>query len=445
MELSQLFSDHIAHVQATYEKALNAMNNTEGAPNVEAVLIHSGSEDVYFADDRHVAFEAYGHFRHWLPLNKHDQMVLCVPGQKPTYFQVIPPDFWYEQTVDNQSWWTDCFNIVDLKDPADVIDHLPAVRRIAFLGGNTAFASRLGLPSQLRNQERLVNYLDFHRGMKTPYEVEMMREANRKGVVSHQAAYDAFMAGGSEFDIHLAFLNANDMIEHDSPYTNIVALDEKGAILHYQNKRRNSGADSKVLLIDAGCRVNGYASDITRTYVKEGTHEVFASMVRKMDEMHHGLIEKVVAGTPYAEIHYAAHSGVLDILMEHEIVQGSRRELEDEHISKLFFPHGIGHLLGIQVHDVGGFLADDTGAPSPPPKGHPFLRLNREMRNGMVFTIEPGIYFIPVLLNPERENAERAKYFNWSLIDELTPLGGIRIEDNIHVTPDGPENLTRPS
>ena len=443
MELSQLFTDHIAKVQATYEKALNAMDNTPGAPKVEAVLIHSGSEDVYFADDRHIAFEAFGHFRYWLPLNKHDQMVLCVPGQKPTYFQVVPTDFWYEQGVENQSWWADCFNIVNLKSASAVLDHLPATRRIAFMGENTAFAGELGLPSQLNNEKRLTNYLDFHRGMKTAYEVEMVREANRMGMVSHKAAYDAFMAGGSELAIHQAYLNANDMIEHDSPYTNIVALDHKGAVLHYQGKRRTSGADSKVLLIDAGCNSNGYASDITRTYAKDGTHHVFASLLAGMDAMHHGLIEKSTAGTPYAEIHYAAHSGILDLLIDHEIVNGSRRELEDQHISKLFFPHGIGHLLGLQVHDVGGFISDDKGAPSPPPPGHPFLRLNRQMRNGMIFTIEPGLYFIPVLLDPERDNAARAKYLNWSLIDELLPLGGIRIEDNIHVTPNGPENLTR--
>ncbi len=111
-------------------------------------------------------------------------------------------------------------------------------------------------------------------------------------------------------------------------------------------------------------------------------------------------------------------------------------------IGHLFFPHGIGHLLGIQVHDVGGQLKDPSGEPAPPPPEHPFLRLTRETEPGMVFTIEPGLYFIPTLLDPER-NSAKGRLLNWKLIDELIPFGGIRFEDDVVVTAAGYENLTR--
>jgi len=440
MDLASLFAKHVAHVQGVYENALNDLSK-EGK-HLEAVLVYSGTEGVYFADDEHISFRTYGHFRWWLPIERPEQMVLFQPGKKPVYFQVIRPDFWYEQTVVNEAWWLQQFDLVSLEAPEEVMDHLPRTRRIGFLGDNTEFASQMGLPSNLQNERNLSNYLDFYRGMKTDYEVEMIREANRMAIRGHQAAYDAFAAEGSEFDIHKAFLAANQMLEHDSPYTNIVGLDEKGAILHYQHKRRNVGPGSKVLLIDAGCRKNGYCSDITRTYARDSAHPVFRDMVRQMDELTLHLVQQAKVGTPYITLQEAAHEGVLNILMSQKIVKGNREALVDAKISSLFFPHGIGHLLGLQVHDVGGFFSNDHGKLAPPPEEHRFLRLNRKMEDGMVFTIEPGLYFIPVLLNPERET-EKGKMIDWDVVDALTPHGGIRVEDNILVTKTGAVNLTR--
>jgi Xaa-Pro dipeptidase len=107
-------------------------------------------------------------------------------------------------------------------------------------------------------------------------------------------------------------------------------------------------------------------------------------------------------------------------------------------------PHGVGHLLGIQVHDVGGRMKNSTGEIQAPHSDYPTLRTTRMTEVGQVFTIEPGLYFIPVLLNPERGSA-RGRLINWDLVDTLSPLGGIRIEDNVLVTSTGVENLTRVS
>ncbi len=442
MDLAALFSQHIAHVQGIYERALADLAAEKDAHKIEAVLLHSGSEHHYFGDDRGIAFEAFGHFRHWLPLNRPDQMVLVEPGKKPIYFCVVPNDFWYEQTFDAEPWWTNAFEVVLLTDHSQVLDHLPACRRIAFLGENTDFAAELGLPSALVNERHLTNYLDYYRGMKTAYEVAQLREANRMAMIGHEAARQAFLAGGSEFAIHSAFLAANQMLESDSPYTNIVGLDEKTAILHYQYKRRCDGSAARVMLIDAGCRVNGYGSDITRTHARDSAHQVFRGLLQGMDRLELDLVKLVRPETPYLEIHEAAHAGVLDLLLEHGVLRGSRAELSERKLSRLFFPHGIGHLLGIQVHDVGGFFADDRGKLAPAPEQHKFLRLNRLMKPDMVFTIEPGLYFIPLLLDPQR-GGELSQYIDWSLVDALLPLGGIRIEDNILVTQGNPVNLTR--
>jgi Xaa-Pro dipeptidase len=108
-----------------------------------------------------------------------------------------------------------------------------------------------------------------------------------------------------------------------------------------------------------------------------------------------------------------------------------------------FFPHGLGHFLGIQVHDVGGRQKAPEGGVVPPPRQYPYLRTTRTIEEGHVFTIEPGLYFIEMLLRPHR-SGPKAGLFDWKLVDQLAGHGGIRIEDNILVTKSGGRNLTRP-
>ena len=111
-------------------------------------------------------------------------------------------------------------------------------------------------------------------------------------------------------------------------------------------------------------------------------------------------------------------------------------------VTGVFFPHGIGHLLGLQVHDVGGRMADPSGAERPRPTGHPYLRMTRDLEPGCVVTIEPGLYFIEMLL-AEAHRDERRKLIDWNRVDALRGCGGVRVEDNVVAMPDGPRNLTR--
>ena len=111
-------------------------------------------------------------------------------------------------------------------------------------------------------------------------------------------------------------------------------------------------------------------------------------------------------------------------------------------VTAAFMPHGMGHLLGVQVHDVGGFMENETGTTIDPPSGHPYLRLTRVLEENMVLTIEPGLYIIDMLLE-ELRGTPAESHVNWSTVDALRPYGGVRIEDNVRVLTDGCENLTR--
>ena len=442
--MSHLYPAHLESLLNNYGKAFSDLQKS--LPGLQSLLIHSGSEQIYYGDDRAVPFQAYGHFCHWLPVNRPDQMLLISPGERPKYFQVIPPDFWYEQSIDNQSWWADHWDIVPLRQGSEIAAHLGATAGVGFIGANHDFAKALGLQAGLVNPESLLHYLDFLRAYKTAYEVEQLRTANAQALRGHQAAQESFHNGGSEYDIHMAFLLSCQQLEEESPYTNIVALDEKSATLHYQYKRRNSGdrsgKQSQVLLMDAGCRVNGYCSDVTRTSVRPHTLTIFQSLLKSMDALQQRLVQLVKPGLDYQALHNAALAGVGQILLDHDIVRGSHDFVMKQRMPALWFPHGVGHLLGIQVHDVGGKQQNRQGTTRDAPADAPALRNTRVMDQHMVFTVEPGMYFIPSLLDPER-NSVRGKAINWTLVDELTPLGGIRIEDNVLVTATGVDNLTR--
>ena len=111
-------------------------------------------------------------------------------------------------------------------------------------------------------------------------------------------------------------------------------------------------------------------------------------------------------------------------------------------VSAVFFPHGLGHPIGAQVHDVAGFHANDRGDTIDRPPGHPYLRFTRKLEAGMVCTIEPGIYFIDMLLG-ELKTRPEGREVDWDLVDSFRKYGGVRSDDDVVCTDGEPENLTR--
>ncbi len=433
MSSANAYPQHVAHLRNLYERAVDG--------EFEGVLLHSGSPGCYFADDREISFQAYGHFGHWLPVNRPHQFLLVRSGRKPVYYQVVPADYWHEQDFPVDEQWREVFELRRL----DEIGQMPAPgKRTAYLGPDPKLARRLGVDPGACNPAGLVNQLDFARAVKTPHEIEQLRAANRLALRGHEAARLCFLAGGSEFDIHLAFLEACRQLETELPYTPIIALDEKAAILHYQHKRRRGAAagPARVLLIDAGCRVNGYCSDVSRTWTGPSARPLFRELVAGMDRLQRQLAQEVAPGQDFADLHLRALRELAALLLELDICRGDAEQLWEHRVPQLFMPHGIGHLLGVQVHDVGGRQRDGAGGTRPPPEHSPALRATRRMTENMVFTIEPGCYFIPLLLEPARESPAAA-LINWDAVAALYDHGGARIEDNVRVAADGAENLTR--
>ncbi len=253
---------------------------------------------------------------------------------------------------------------------------------------------------------------------------------------------ERFRAGDcSELDLHLAYLQATRQDDFETPYKNIVALNANGATLHHISYgKRPVAGQAQSLLLDAGATFLGYCSDITRTWAK-GTGaaaSAFTGLVDGVEKMQQRLCTDVALGKPYEALHDEAHRQVGAILRDVGVVKGLSDEvMGKDGVSRAFFPHGLGHSLGLQCHDVGCALVK-------PKQENPYLRNTSIIAEGQVFTIEPGIYFIDGLLQPLREGPH-ARDVDWKLVDELATLGGVRIEDDLVVTGGSAvtRNLTR--
>jgi Xaa-Pro dipeptidase len=161
-----------------------------------------------------------------------------------------------------------------------------------------------------------------------------------------------------------------------------------------------------------------------------------------MDGAQQQLCGEIIAGRDYRDVHLSAHRFLGDVMREIGLSKLPGQAALESGVTSVFFPHGIGHLLGLQVHDVGGVMGDDKGRERERPPGHPYLRLTRMLEPGVVVTVEPGLYFIDSLLAAANADARRA-HIDWSVVEELKPCGGIRIEDNVVTTTSKPENMTR--
>ncbi|HVN45774.1 MAG TPA: Xaa-Pro dipeptidase [Steroidobacteraceae bacterium] len=430
--LEQTFGRHLRSICDRSARALEA----EG---FDALLVYSGSLLPVFEDDRTYPFEANAPFKVWAPLtDAPGSFVWFVPGLTPRLIIERPDDYWYKPTDPPTGYWVRHFDIHTVADRGSARALLPAdLSRAAYIG--EAFEGLGDWGAGAMNPPALMRRLDYPRARKTDYELACLREASRLGALGHVAAQAAFAAGASEFAIELAFLAACGLREQELPYNPIIALNCAGAVLHYQVLEKQPPRESRSLLIDAGAEFAGYASDITRTHSRDPD---FGALIARMDGMQQSLCAGVRAGVDWRDVQLRAHELTAEVLREADLIRCSPAEAVESGVTRVFLPHGIGHLLGLEVHDVGGFMRTERGGEIEKPEGHPHLRLTRVLEPGFVVTMEPGIYFIPQLLEAARAD-ERARRINWTRVERLARFGGIRIEDDLAVTADGCENLTR--
>jgi Xaa-Pro aminopeptidase len=302
----------------------------------------------------------------------------------------------------------------------------------------------LGTPAPgVRFEEGLSTALRYElsavRRPKDAVELERMRIAERATRAAFAAVVPLLREGNTERSAQIeleaeALRHGGDAMAYDT----IIGSGTNSAVLHFAPTGRVF-AHGDLVLIDAGAEYRAYASDITRTYPVggelHGAQRDLHALVRAAEL---AAIERCTVGTEWREVHRTAAVVIAGGLAELGLLRGDPDSLVDSGAATLFFPHGVGHLVGLGVRDAGGILAER--ADDPPP--FPNLRIDLPLGEGFAVTVEPGIYFIPALLqDPERRRRHRDAV-DWDRVDGMLGFGGIRIEDNVHVTASGPEVLT---
>ena len=430
-QLPELYHEHIRQLEAAYAELL-------GASGYDAIVIHSGQPKIRTEfDDQYWPLRVTPHFQHWLPLAEADCALVVEAGRRPKLIWTRPEDFWERPATPPGSHWQSQFEIVEVTKADAVKEHLPK-ERVAFVGESRARATDWGFASADIAPTRLIEGLDQLRTRKSRYEVACLEEANRLAAIGHAALAAAFRSGdASELELHLAFLRATGQDDPETPYKNIVALGENAATLHHISYRKTPSPRSagQSLLVDAGATYLGYCSDITRTHVKGDSAgaSAFASIVASVEAFQQQLCAAVEVGQKYEGLHDRAHHHVASALKAAGVTRLSVEETVAAGITRTFFPHGLGHSLGLQCHDVGCALIK-------PRPDNPFLRNTTTIAEGQCFTIEPGIYFIDSLLR-QLQNGPHGGAVDWPLARELATYGGVRIEDDLVVT--GGREVTR--
>jgi Xaa-Pro dipeptidase len=431
--LDELFLQHLAVVGDGLERALERCG-------IQRLVVHAGSLHFAFLDDRPYPFRPNPWFSWLVPLQDvPDSLLVWEPGHRPRLIVVVPDDYWHSPPSPPQGAWVSRYQLELRADAGSALASLPTPdKRTAWIGEPTPPAGNWQVNPPLLLQE-----LEELRTRKDAYELACLREATRLAVAGHLAVQRAFEAGASEYAMQLAFLASSGQTEAGQPYGSIIACNEHASTLHYQLLERCAPPVRHNLLIDAGATCRGYASDITRTWPAQ-PGGVFATLVRRLDAVQQALCRAVRPGLDWRELHLRAHHDVAALLREAGVLRLTPETAVAQGVSATFLPHGLGHLLGLQVHDVGGRRGRPGEEPIPAPPGHPWLRTTRRLEAGFVVTVEPGIYFIPSLLEKLRAGPFSG-HVDWGLVDTLRPCGGVRIEDDVHVTLDGQDNLTRPA
>jgi len=428
VEPTASYRAHLKTMNARLEAALDGTG-------FDGLVILAGDLQTPPRDDIPYAFRVEPHFAAWLPLNRVPGAALVLaPGRKPVLLYPQPDDYWHSPPRDPKGFWVEDFDIRTIKTTAVESGNLTKLRAGFALIGNAGGAA---LPA--RFDERVLKRLDYDRAYKTDYEVACMCAANRIAARGHTRVSRAFAIGLSEFELNGLYCAATRQRDAELPYANIVALNEHAAVLHYQHLDRAPPSVRRSLLIDAGAEFSGYAADVTRTWTS--IQSPLAPLIDSMEQLQQTLCAEALRGVDFVALNERAHELLADVLAAHDVVTCPAAEAHTSGLTRAFLPHGLGHLIGLQVHDAGGRQVSSDGEVKGPPTEHAYLRLTRVLENGFVVTIEPGLYFIPSLL--ERLTPELRAKVNWRTVEALLPYGGIRIEDDVLVQETTPRNLTR--
>ena len=338
-------------------------------------------------------------------------------------------------------------NTAPMKELSSLVSHLPS-RKIHFLppyrfDTKIQIMDLLGIhPSKQKEAASidLIKAVVKMRSTKEPQEIEAIEMACDVGYAMHTTAQLLIKPGITERFIGGQVDGIARSLAQGVSFATIFS--QHGEIMHGNPSDAKLEA-GRLALCDAGCELDDYCSDNTRTMPVTGKFTQRQLEIYSIVEACHDYVLQVAKpGVKYADVHFAVCRLMTERLKELGLMKGDVDEAVRAGAHAMFLPHGLGHMMGMDVHDMEGLGQiyvgfDDETRPNLEQFGTNCLRMGRRLEPGFVVTDEPGIYFIPALIDEWKANGHCKEFINFDLLDTYRDFGGIRIEDDLLITADG--------
>ncbi len=323
--------------------------------------------------------------------------------------------------------------------PVSELDSWIAAKKFKkiFVIGSQKTAEKSLVASQDQHLE-ILEAVNTVRRIKDEAEIALVKKCAQAALAGYQAVEKFIRPGVTERDIQIEYESTVLRAGVDKfPYDSIVGAGTNAAVLHFYPSKRVVAQDD-LILIDAGADIEDYCVDITRVFSASGKfttqQQAVYDIVKKAQSLS---VSMCTPGTDWPDVHAASARTIAQGLQDLNILKcDPETALETQAIS-LFFPHGVGHLVGLRVRDVGGIVTKPTqkyfGVN---------LRVDLKLQENFMVTVEPGLYFVKNLLENQENRSKYKDLINWSEVEKWMSVGGVRIEDDILVN-SSPINLTQ--
>ncbi|KAL9131116.1 MAG: hypothetical protein Q9217_000878 [Psora testacea] len=287
--------------------------------------------------------------------------------------------------------------------------------------------------------ETLHPAIDVCRVTKDAYEIALLRAANNITRAAHSAAMRSIRTAKNETELEAAFIaSCISLGAKNQAYHGIFGSGANAATLHYQGNNEPL-AGRRNILIDAAAEWHGYCADVTRTMPlhPDGFDVESAQIYVIVEKMQEACFKLLKAGVKWEDVHVLAHEVAVEGLLSIGLLKGDKKDIMDKRTSVAFFPHGLGHYLGLDTHDTGGNPNYEDQDPM-----FKYLRVRGTLPENSVITVEPGIYFCRFIVEPYLDDEKHKDFIDREVLERFWDVGGVRIEDDVLITKDGYENLT---
>lgn len=441
--------------------AMRQYLQSQGLPINGVILLQGGEEQTQYCSDTTILFRQESYFAYLFGVKEPGFYGAMDISTGKTFL------FTPRLSEDYAVWMGKIHTLSDLKEMYEVdevyyTDEMEDILRslatdnetmlLYLLHGLNTDSNKFSQPAQFKGIENFNTNLDILRPIltecrvfKSHLELNLLRYVNEVSSAAHVEVMRRTKVGMKEYQLESTFLHYVYMFGgcRRCSYTCICATGENSSVLHYGHAGAPNDRtlkDGDMALLDMGAEYYFYCSDITCSFPVNGKFTDDQRVVyNAVLDAHKAVISKMTPAVSWVEMHKLAESVIIKSLKDANILLGTVEEMLEKRLGAVFMPHGLGHFLGLDTHDPGGYV---KGLERPKEPGLRSLRTVRVLQEGMFVTVEPGCYFIDATLIPAMLNPDTSSFFNKQLIPRFQKVGGVRIESDVLVTATGCENIT---